>query len=523
MGTDQTNAAYVFEHCSRATLRQHLSEEPFRTEGWELGISETWQYRRTAPISRAKRTLTVLRIIKYVAVDLVGRHAANADVSEEEKSLVFLCRSPKCKQQLLVESQAGGILASSSDVARLEESLLASCLKCYDQMLWDDDDHRAVRGRVKESSYSAQAQLHFPDCADSDLQWFDDWFWFLDAERDTPKCRELPGYDALRDIAADEVAAGDAGDFDFDPWTSVVLPTMNVHVLGVDRRDGHQSYEISEYAMYYVNVCVPFSSCLSDELMARLAALVHYEYLETDRGRELFQLGSLKRDIGHHKKKENEYGTYCFVVGACASDRLAATLFFYPHPNTKFRKPIEMTHWYVASGFAKQHHLQEVMLARVRDIGLAQTLVRVVLKFLHVEHAGARYLCKDAAANSPLSALWCDTNNSVHIEPLPLVNSGLLAAAKSVGSGPAFADCMQFLSDLLSGFSSLRGLLSAVTSVSQSEAVDVRGDRPHEPVGALELKVLYTHESCNCQVPPAEVCLPGLFSFFVLGWFEVCS
>jgi len=239
LGTDQTNAAYVFEHCSWATLRQHLSEEPFRTEGWELGISETWQYRRTAPISRAKRTLTVLRIIKHATVDLVGRHAANVVVSEEEKSLVFLCRSPKCKQQLLVESQAGGILASSSDVARLEESLLASCLKCYDQMLWDDDDLRAVRGRVKESSYSAQAQLHFPDCADSDLQWFDDWFWFLDAERDTPKCRELPGYDALRDIAADEVAAGDAGDFDFDPWTSVVLPTMNVHVLGVDRRDGH--------------------------------------------------------------------------------------------------------------------------------------------------------------------------------------------------------------------------------------------------------------------------------------------
>ena len=59
LGRDQTNAAYVFEHCSRATLRQHLSEEPFRTEGWELGISEIRQYRRTAPISRAKRTFSI--------------------------------------------------------------------------------------------------------------------------------------------------------------------------------------------------------------------------------------------------------------------------------------------------------------------------------------------------------------------------------------------------------------------------------------------------------------------------------
>ena len=41
------------------------------------------------------------------------------------------------------------------------------------------------------------------------------------------------------------------------------------------------------------------------------------------------------------------------------------------------------------------------------------------------------------------------------------------------------------------------------------EAVDARGDRPHDLVGAVEVKVAETHESPNCQVLPAEVRLPG--------------
>ena len=210
--------------------------------------------------------------------------------------------------------------------------------------------------------------------------------------------------------------------------------------------------------------------------------------------------------------RKNEYGIYRFVVGACASDRPAATLIVSPNQNTGFRKPVEMLHWYVAMGLSKQHHLQEVMLARVRDIGLAQTLVRVVQRVLSVGHASVRYLCKDAADTALLRRLWCESNSPVSTEPLPLVNPDVVAAAKFVGAGIAFADCMPFLSALLSGYPSLLGLIQAVTSALQSEAVDPRGDRPHELVGVVEPKVAYTHESPNCQVPPAEVCLPGLFA-----------
>ena len=83
--------------------------------------------------------------------------------------------------------------------------------------------------------------------------------------------------------------------------------------------------------------------------LAWLASLVDHEYLETVRGRELFQLGSLKCDAGHHKSKEYEDGSQLFVVGPCVSYGQAATLVFYPHADTKFRKLAEMLHWYVPS------------------------------------------------------------------------------------------------------------------------------------------------------------------------------
>ena len=171
-----------------------------------------------------------------------------------------------------------------------------------------------------------------------------------------------------------------------------------------------------------------------------------------------------------------------------------------------------MLHWYVAMGCVKQHHLQEVMLARVRDIALAQTLVRVVQRVLCVGHTSVRYLCKDAGVAEVLRWSWCEQYRSVRMEGLPLVSDEVVAAAKSVGAGTAVAGCLLFLFDFLSGFLALLGLLPAVTAALQYEAVDSVGDRSHEMVGAVELKVAYTHEGYNCRVPPAEVRLPGIFA-----------
>ena len=122
----------------------------------------------------------------------------------------------------------------------------------------------------------------------------------------------MPAYDDLRTIAAVGCDVADDGDYDFDWWQPVVLPTLSVHVLGVDRHHGDEAHERSPNAMHRVSVCVPISSCLSDEirdpgeLMARLVAVVEREFSQTDRGRALLEHGFFKRDIGHHKKKEYE-------------------------------------------------------------------------------------------------------------------------------------------------------------------------------------------------------------------------
>ena len=116
---EQTFAPFVFEQCSRATLRQHLfledlraeewlpSVEPYWSEGWKLGIRQHWQYRSCVSQSDAMCTLTVLRIIQYATVVLVDRHSADVTVSGEQRALSFLFRSPMCKQQLAAESIPG--------------------------------------------------------------------------------------------------------------------------------------------------------------------------------------------------------------------------------------------------------------------------------------------------------------------------------------------------------------------------------------------------------------------------------
>ena len=239
---DQTAAAYIFEQCIRATLRQHLflvdlrdqetlpRVEPFWSEGWDLGIRNYWQYIQPSsasqmgqdgggvPIARAKRTLTVLRIIRYATVDLVERHGASVLVSGPVKSLSFLCRSFMLRQQLIAESCVGRQLATLPHVGCLERSLLEFCLGYYEKMRWADFQRTGVGGRARESEHSLDAQLCVPEGVDCVSQWFDRWCRFLRAERSTPQSRALPAYDVLRTIAAVGCDAGDDGDYDFARW-----------------------------------------------------------------------------------------------------------------------------------------------------------------------------------------------------------------------------------------------------------------------------------------------------------------
>ena len=209
----------------------------------------------------------------------------------------------------MLRAMRGGLWQYSTNIDDAELRLVNSCLDCYDRMCWDEDRHNAGHGSAIESEYSAQSQLHFSAGSYSAPQWIDEWLSFLKSEKDTPKCRVLPAYDDLRNIVAEDSFAGVGVDHDYGSWADVVLPTLSVHVVGVDRRHGDEIDELSDLAMHHVNVCVPFSSCLCDDipnpdqLMARLAIAVQSAYLETARGRHVLGMGVFKRGIGHHKKK----------------------------------------------------------------------------------------------------------------------------------------------------------------------------------------------------------------------------
>ena len=62
-------------------------------------------------------------------------------------------------------------------------------------------------------------------------------------------------------------------------------------------------------------------------------------------------------------------------------------------------KPVEKLHWHVAMGCVNQHHLQKVVLSRLRDIGLARLLVRVVHRVMSVGHVSVRCLFKIGRAH----------------------------------------------------------------------------------------------------------------------------
>ena len=95
--------------------------------------------------------------------------------------------------------------------------------------------HDVLYAAQTERVYCVQKQLHLSGCAASvSLSLFDEWLGFLSVARVELDAAVLSGHDHLCDILPDDVAAGDVGDFDFHLWTRIVLPTMSVHILGME-------------------------------------------------------------------------------------------------------------------------------------------------------------------------------------------------------------------------------------------------------------------------------------------------
>jgi len=414
---EQTYRAYLFEQSSRATLRQHVfiedlsseevlpREEPYWTEGYKLGLCKQSNYSSTASTSVGKRTLTVLRFIHFLQRSLLTSHEFTRrdiqlyDCTSSDMVVPVFFRSPRCLELFAAERAICKSLFDISDPMGIPK-YFSKCREFYDSMRWPSSEPS-----IQDNSYVSTVADTFSEYKpDTHTQWCWRWLKFLASEEKSPCPRILPEYDELRCPKAY---------VDFKSWSQIVLPTMNVHLLGLHKRAKDNDFWQSPSAMHHCNICIPYSSKLfqgiwdPNVLIGKLVDLVLQRYSASARGRVVLRLGTLSKIIVHHKKKEYEMGGLRFIVSQCASDRPASVLLFSPHADTPgLTKPIEMLHWYVAMGLNKQHPMQQVMLCRLRDFEMAKVVVDVIKTQLKIDHMSVRALSKNAEECGVMLKLW---------------------------------------------------------------------------------------------------------------------
>jgi len=330
----------------------------------------------------------------------------------------------------------------------------------------------------------------------------------------THRQRPLPRYEMLP-----------YADVDFEAWKEIVLPTMNVHLLGLHQLPKTKEFVNAASAMHYCNICIPYSAALfcgsldPNALISKIVDLVLLQYAESKRGVEVLQLGQISKRIVNHKKKEYEMGGLRFVVSACASDRPASSLLFIPHDdNPDVKKSIELLHMYVAMGLSKQHDMQRVILCRVRDFGLAKVIVDVTRTELQIDHLSVRELSKDAKECKVMKQLWLDICPPRE-DAAVLANMTEVEGAEEAKRADSLLGCATFLHSLHGTNTTIEALLKDVMQIvfnvdsksSEAGAASSLGDTP-------EPEVNYTWEAWDCQVPPGEVVLPGIIERGKLFW-----
>ena len=225
------------------------------------------------------------------------------------------------------------------------------------------------------------------------VQWAEYWTEVLAEGREKPEERRKERL-KLIDFSQYESKVA-SGDVDENIWRQMLIPTITVHLQGMDHRLNDPSYELSAQAMHHALVMIPVAPTILPggwditELIFLLGQSITSEYKASRRGQEVAEMGTLEHRQTHHKRFEYELGGIRFVVAACGSDRPAQVLHFTPAEGSK--KPFEMLHMYNAMGMSRQHHLQQVILVRIRDLALADVVVSVVQSIMQ---GGARVLVR---------------------------------------------------------------------------------------------------------------------------------
>ena len=190
----------------------------------------------------------------------------------------------------------------------------------------------------------------------------------------------------LSDFSAYEQKVA-SGAVDLTIWKRMIIPTITVHLQAVDRRAKDPSYASSPGAMHHALIMIPVATTIFpgawdiNDLIFLLGDRITSLYMDSTRGKEVIGMGRLAARQSHHKRTEYEHGGIRFVIAACASDRPAYVLHFTP--DEPHRKPFEMMHMYNASGLRREHHLQQVILVRIRDFALAKVVLYVVQSIMN--------------------------------------------------------------------------------------------------------------------------------------------
>ena len=147
---EQTFGAYLFEQCTRASLRQHIfcedlrgcvvlpEGEPYWSEGWKLGVRHSEQFVSGEPVSVAKRTMKVLKLCRWLAEAVAKKHGVYTMpevTSQNEQVVPVFMRSVQCQQLILFESSAANLLFNRTQSESCRQ-LWQWCGHYYDSMEW---------------------------------------------------------------------------------------------------------------------------------------------------------------------------------------------------------------------------------------------------------------------------------------------------------------------------------------------------------------------------------------------------
>ena len=182
-----------------------------------------------------------------------------------------------------------------------------------------------------------------------------------------PQCKKIFEADNV-DSGSDDSDDDDAL-FDMEPWA---IDGITVHLVHASSMDtllvmlpvAHRNLARYTWKAFQATLARLANSC--HEMFKRTA---EYASLSTNSGRVIAR-------VGNHKANDLEIAGYRVIVRQCHSDRPSFLLTYSKDSGDE----IEIMHLYPAMGLMFQHEAQQVILGRIRGVGLGAALVAAARK-----------------------------------------------------------------------------------------------------------------------------------------------